>query len=286
MNVIFKNKNGCLIKIKNEMKKIAFTLMTLFALALMAGSAIAQTNTTPYAGGTYSYTLNGIKVANESTATVTYTGSGVTLPDPITVATTDNSITFDVTYLDGATDGTLQLTLEDGTSGCSNFIQLAIDVQAMPALDLAVVASETEICQSTNSTPADNTAASVGETNSFTFTVTPTVTNVSSGYSYGYTIALPGTTSLDGYTVTYAGSGTYNSDGTVTGKTDTNPDVFTITFNTTTGIAAETIEATLSSATMTVTTTSGEGTYTGTFSNDTDNAVVKALPSIGSFTIE
>jgi len=37
---------------------------------------------------------------------------------------------------------------------------------------------------------------------------------------------------------------------------------------------------------MTVTTTSGEGTYTGTFSTDTDNVVVKALPSIGSFTIE
>ena len=30
------------------MKKIVFTLMTVFALALMAGSAVAQVNCTPY----------------------------------------------------------------------------------------------------------------------------------------------------------------------------------------------------------------------------------------------
>lgn len=269
------------------MKKIAFTLMAVFAIALIAGNALAQTNVTPYQGGTYTYTLNGIVVANASTATITYTGNGATLPDPIAVATTDNSITFKVTYADDATDGTLQLTLQDGTTLCSNFIQLAIDVQDMPTLDLSVAASNTEICQSTNSTPANNTAASVGETNSFTFTVTPTITNVSANYTYGYTIALPATSNLDGYTISYSGSGDYDSDtGIVSNKADTSDDVFTVTFNTTTGIANETIDATLSSAKMTVTTTSGTGTYTGTLSNNTDNVVVKSLPSIGSFTIE
>ncbi len=56
------------------MKKIVFTLITVFALALMAGSAVAQLNNTPYQGGTYSYTLicNGIKVMNKLTATITY----------------------------------------------------------------------------------------------------------------------------------------------------------------------------------------------------------------------
>lgn len=272
------------------MKKIVFSLMTLFALALMAGSASAQTNATPYQGGTYSYTLNGIVVQNESTATVTYlTGSGATLPSPITVETTDNSITFSVTYSNTATDGTLQVTIEDGDSNCSNFIQLAIDVQDLPTLDLSILASEANpICQPVNPTPSNNTAASSGVTgNTFTFTVTPDVTNVSADFGYVYTISLPATSTLNGYSIAYSGDGSYDSGtGVVTRGADETDDVFTITYNTTTGIADEKITALISNATLTVTNTSGGGTYAGTFTTDTDDVIVKTLPSIGTFTVE
>ncbi len=43
------------------MKKIVFILMTVFALALMAGSAVAQTSVTPYLGAAYTYSVADIE---------------------------------------------------------------------------------------------------------------------------------------------------------------------------------------------------------------------------------
>ena len=272
------------------MKKNVFTLMMIFALALLAVSAMAQTNTTPYQGGTYSYTLSGIKVVNPSTATVTYSGAGATIATtPIAIATTDNSITFTIAYSTTATDGTLKVDIQDLTSLCNNFILLPIDVQDIPTLDLSILASTTDpICQPINATPADNVAASSGVNgNTFSFTVTPLITNVAANYGYTYSIALPATSALDGYVISYAGTGSYSAaTGVVTKGVDVSNDVFTITYNTTTGIPNETITATISAATLTVTNTSGSGTYTGTFTTATDDVVVKTLPSIGTFTIE
>ena len=102
-------------------------------------------------------------------------------------------------YADNAT-WYLKVTIQDGTSECTNFIQLAIDVQDIPTLD--TLASATEICQSTNSSPDNNNAACDGETNSFTFTVTPSIANVSADYGYVYSFSIPTTSSLGGYSVT------------------------------------------------------------------------------------
>lgn len=281
------------------MKKIVSTLMTVFALTIMAGGAFAQTNVTPYQGSTYSYSLNGIYSVPGATVSIQYlTGAGATVSNikingtatSNVTALTASTLTFDVTYSTNATDGKIKVTVTDiAPTSCSNFIELAIDVQDLPTLDLSILASEVNpVCQPINSTPDDNKAASDGVTgNTFTFTVTPTVTNVSANYGYTYKITLPATSTLNGYAISYSGSGSFDSGTSVVTKgVDTTDDVFTITYNTTTGIASETITATLSNPVLTITNTSGGGTYNGSLSTPSDDITVKTLPSIGSFTIE
>ena len=173
------------------MKKIVFTIITVFALAIVGNVVKAQTAITPYIGETYSYTLNGITVINASTAVVTYSGTNVTLPGNIAIAsaTTNGSITFNVTYNSGATSGNLTVTITDGTTNCSNYINLAIVPTVAPTLELAVTKSAAnEICQNLNSSPGDNTAANVGATvNSFTFTVSPNITgSLPTGATYSF----------------------------------------------------------------------------------------------------
>jgi hypothetical protein len=277
------------------MKKIVFTFLTMVVFAFVANTTFAQTNTTPYQGSTYSYSLGGIYSVDGATINIEYlTGDGATISDispatiPAGVATT---LTFNVAYSSTATEGEIRVTLtEDVTDGCSNFIDLAITPQAQPVLVLNITASELDpICQDINSNPEDNTPASSEVTsNSFTFTVEPTITNVSAQYGYVYSINItPVTSSLTNYSIAYTGSGTYDSnDGTVTKGVDTTDDVFTITFQTTTGVADEITTSTISAATLTVTNTSGGGDYTGTFTNDEASVTVKTLPSIGSFSIE
>jgi len=277
------------------MKKQLFTFVMMLALVIVAGTAMAQTNTTPYIGGTYSYTLSGLKVISDGTATVSYSGLGVTLPttNPITVTTTTTSITFNLTYTDAATSGILTVTVKDG-AGCTNFIERAITVKAKPTLAISILASEDQYCQNKNSSPlTDNQAASVGAPeNSFTFTVSPTVTNVTTAYAYDYTITLPNIAAagLTGYTITHtSGDGSWTEStgavhGTGTGTGNPIADVFTIKFTTTTGIDPKSITGTLSAASMTV--TSGGKTYTGTISTASDVVTVKTMPSIGQFTIE
>lgn len=277
------------------MKKLVFTFLTMVVFAFAANTAFAQTNVTPYQGGTYSYSLGGIYSVNGATINIEYlSGSGATISNisPATIPSDEiTTLTFDVTYSSTATAGEIRVTLtEDVTNGCSNFIDLAITPQTQPTLALNITASETEpICQKTNLDPDDNTPASTGVTsNSFTFTIEPTVTNVSAEYGYVYSVDFtPVTSTLTDYAIAYTGTGTYDSNtGTVTKGDDTTNDVFTITFTTTTGVADETTTATLSDATLTVTNTTGGGDYTGTFTNDVASVTVKTLPSIGSFTIE
>jgi hypothetical protein len=277
------------------MKKLVFTFLTLFALAFGASKSFAQTNTTPFKGGTYSYTLDGILSVNGATINIDYlTGSGATIDNisPATIpAGTETTLTFDVTYASDATAGEIRVTLtENVADGCSNFIDLEIIPQDAPELDLEIVASETApICQDINSDPDDNTPASEGVTgNSFSFTVSPTVTGVSAEYGYVYSIDFdPVTSGLSNYSIAYSGGGTYDSGaGTVTRGADDSDDVFTVTFDTTTGIDDETTTATISNATLTVRNTSGGGKYTGTFTSDQASVTVKTLPTIGNFTIE
>lgn len=274
------------------MKKIVFTLITVFALALLAGNTKAQTSQTPYQGGTYSYTVNGIVVANASTATVTYSGDDVTLPSPIAVATTANSITFDVVYGAAATSGTLTVTIKDLTSECSNLINLSITVTNAPTLELAVT-SVADFCQNLNGSPNNNEPADIGAAaNTFLFTVTPTISAgaVDAGAKYAFDFDLNdyvigASTAITIVRTSGDGTATPSTAGSgqiaITGATNT--QTFTVSFATTTGVASETITGTVSGAVLT-SGGSGSTTYTGTYSPASKDVVVKAMPAIGSFT--
>ena len=272
------------------MKKQFFSFVMMLALVIVAGSAMAQTSTTTYEGGTYSYTLSGITVVSASTATVTYEGggSGATLPTPISIATTDHSITFNVTYALGATDGNLKVNIVDATS-CSNYITLAIDVKAAPTLVLGVDVPDFT-CQNLG-TPVNNESAADATgtppaANVITFTVTPTI-SVASGYTYDFDLDLTQLTSgLTGFTVAHAtGNGTITGDYangfSVVGSTSAS-HTFTITFTTTTGKAAETYTGTISGAKLHIAAISGN--YDGTYSPNNDVVTVKSIPKIGTFT--
>ena len=280
------------------MKRIIFTLTTVFVLAIMAGSANAQDKFAPYPGGTYHYTLP-ITIAHVSDATLTATGltSGTSTisnisPSLTNIAITETSISFDVTYSNDAT-GTCVIAFEitDATTNCSNNIHLDVPMHALPTINLGITAT-TLACQALVASPASNVAASVpagAETlvNTITFTVTPTVDQITD-YSYDYTLTIPtdDQTGLTNYTLSYSGPGTYTEGSgsvTVTGideTTDAN-GVFTITFVTTTGIANQTITGTLSAATMTDPVNSGS--YTATLSPNPASSTVNSVPGIGTF---
>lgn len=307
------------------MKKQLFSLVMMLALVIVAGSAMAQTNNTPYRGGTYNYSLGGIIVNADGNAKIEYVGTAptgwtidavqgetdaatYTLGDniPITAGGT-RTLAFKIIYSNAATTGKIKVTVTDGaTAGCSNFIEFLITPQAKPDMTYAIVSSVPDLCQNINATPLDDNAAASGLTagatdtpsatdNSFTFTVTPVVTNVTTAFSYTYTLALPNlTATLGTYTITPAAgnNGVYNPttgkvDGTGTTAADATADIYTISFKTTTGIAPVDIEGALSAGSLTV--TSGGQTYDATTTvggSLTKTVSVKTMPSIGQFTIE
>ena len=292
------------------MKKIVFTLM-VFALVVFTNNAKAQvtpgTNKYPFEGSTYSYILTGIEVKADGYAVIEYlSGSGATITNvegsgedytgtniPITVTASPYELNFDIAYADGATDGILKVTVTDG-DGCTNYIQMAIDVQTAPTLVMKVEASSFT-CSNLNGSPADNTDATVGAAqNSFTYTITPTV-SITSDYTYSYDFDItPATSGLTSFSVTRTTgdgslSGNYANGFSVTGAT-TATQVFTVTFNTTEAVATAdyvgTIDETTNIPKLTVATTSGDGIYDGTVSANDATVQIKTTPKIGSFTIE
>lgn len=276
------------------MKKQFFSFVMMLALVIVAGTAMAQTKTTPYAGGKYTYTISGLKVISDGTATITPSSASMVVSNikdqaSNTIAlnailTTTTALTFDVTYGAAMVAGAQSITFEltDG-AGCKNNIHLNVIVQASPAIAFAISASETAICQNLNASPADNVAASIGATNTITFTVTPDVTNLSSDYTYTYKVNLSGT-GLDTYSIVHtSGDGSYSAGtvtGTKTGGADPVADVFTVTFKTTTGIAPVTIPGAITDGSITVT-SAGNANYTS--SNASQAVNVKTMPSIGTF---
>ena len=281
----------------NVMKKIVFSLMTLFALALMAGSAFAQTATTPYVGVSYTYNLGGIVVANNSTAVVTYNGTGATITTtPIALTSASTSLSFSVVYSDGTGtgEGDLTVTITDDVTGCSNLINLHIVPTPAPTLELAVSASVTDLCQNLNSSPNDNEAADIGAAdNTFTFTVTPTTTgtlNAGDTYSFDFDLNdyfIGATTAI---TIEHTtGSATANPSGAVgsqiviTNAPHDEAQVFTVTFATTTGLPNETINGAASDGELQVGGTV-PATYIATYNPSNVDVVVKSTPAIGVFT--
>jgi len=286
------------------MKKLFFSFVMLVTLVIVAGSAMGQDKKNPYQGGTYDYTVSGILVQTQGTAKIEYLGgsgasfSNVNLADAgsglYTVPTGGTALTFKTTYSSSATAGKIRVTITDGsgTGSCVNFIEMSINPKALPLYAVTVTTSNSEFCQNTTSTPADVTAASVGQTNTVTFTVKSSVLNLAStsNYSYTYTVDLTGT-GLDAYgvvktsgngTCTPSGSSAFVVNGSMTDGSASIPDqVFTITFKTTTGKAPIIIPGTLVSASITVP-DAGNKVYNASPTTAAPSKV-NTMPSIGTF---
>lgn len=309
------------------MKQKIFTLVLMLAMVFVASSAWAQTAVTPYQGGTYTYTLSGIELNSAGTGRIilndndnaltpdlaitgnwsvpravdqddaSLTPTGNTNYYGITVADGTTSIEFDITYAATIPTGLhyLYLELSQTVGGCTNFIKMDITVAAIPTLSLAI-SGPADFCQAIQTATAvsNNTAASSGMSNTFTFTVTPTFSAgaVGAGATADFTCSLNdfvfGTSTTVISIERTAGDGTDNDNGApvtsainVTGATGV--QTFTVTFNTTTGLAAETITGQLSNGTLNPG-GSATNTYPATYSAQTDDVVVNTTPSIGTFT--
>lgn len=283
------------------MKKQLFSLVMMLALVIVAGSAMAINETSVLPGGTYRYVLSGVYSANNATASVSYatTGTGVTIAQvansyAIVGGATATSVTFDITYgtqTAPSASGVITVLVTDGTSVCSNSIELDITVLALPIYTLTITKDETNYLECQTRTGADNnlTDARGTEANTFKYTVTPTIENTAGNFTYSYKITLP-----DGAVLTDFNNGsgdvTGYSGGVVTRSnvSSATPDVFTVTFKTTTGKATQTLTATLDETASNLVPVNGGGTYVASMTSGgslTQSVTVKAVPTIGSFVL-
>lgn len=280
------------------MKQKIFTLLMMLALMVVAGSAMAQNKFAPFPGRTYTYNST---IALNSIGTVSVSlGTGMSLGttspsnfNAVPAATT--ALSFEIEYDETCPEGEQTIVVSiAGADGCTNQISFVVDVQALPTISLAVVASKETICPAVTPTASltpGTSAASAALDNSFTYIVTPTITPTS-GYTYdfGFNIA-PATSPLGSFTVTHTTTGTesgtvsvagnYASGWTITGSTATT-HVFTVHFNTTEGVANTTYTGTAGIATLHITDAGAGGNYVST-TTPSDAVVINEMPSIGAF---
>jgi hypothetical protein len=285
------------------MKQKIFTLVLMFALVIMAGSAFAAAgdNKEPYQGGTYLYTVNPITLITAGTAGISFSGFttdptisepkvnavAATGTNPYNIATGGVSFTFKLAYSSTEpTTGTHKIIVtatEGGGSGCTNVISLNVVITAKPTLTLTLAAA-TPSCSNVDGTTTDGTAdGHVGATaNTFTYTVTPgSMTGIT---NYAFTFGLDAYTFGSVANAKTAGTSTGGASASaplaITAATDA--QTITITYNTVEG-AGTTFTGSLSSATFTLPAATGGGTYPCTISGNNATAVVKDVPTIGTF---
>ncbi len=271
------------------MKKIVFTLITVFALAFGANSVKAQNETSVIVGGTYTYKLEGVSSVNAATATVDYTGDNEDITEisgsyTIAAGTVNGDVEFTVLYGSQgspATSGNIVVEITDDVTGCKNKITLAITVNPAPIINLAMTATEDQYCQTTLTT-TNNVAASFESPNTLTFTISKDVTNAPASYTWGYTITLPN--SADGLNAfVVKRNGVVTAPGTFSGLAATDTEVWTVEFQTSTNLDEQNITATLSAVKLTDTTSAG-GVYDETDTSDNADTVdVLSMPAIGKF---
>jgi len=288
------------------MKQKIFTLVLMLAMVFVASSAWALNEKTVFQGGEYSYKLNGISSITAATISISITDpTNITIsaPTPTSIAANsiDQSIEFDIdfgTEPDFASTGNHTLTVLINNGTCSNSINYIINVVLPPTYTIAMTETLGTFtsCQARtgagDNTP-DVTVATNDESNSFTFTVTPTITGAVAPFTYTYALSLPNaaTTNLNGYSIscpTATISGGVVTHALTTGQTPA-ADVFTITFYTTTNLAQQDITGliTLGANTdMVLSTDQGGGTYAATQTAGgvlTQSVTVNEVPAIGSF---
>ena len=308
----------------NVMKRIIFTLMIMAGLAMVANTVKAQNENVVYGGGTYTYQLDGIKTSGANgeinieygglTEEIIMTSTIVSGDEPTWVIDAEAgsyTASFTIEFSEVVTQATDNLTVTitdlDGTKACSNYINYEITVMPIPTYTLALEASIEETCQvgAGDAANNDNTPEYLGtdieaEEVTFNVTVTPTISGIIPGtqYTYDYTLAIDNLTgTLLSYGIDHS-SFTIdlenldegdNFEHTLTeGVGSPSADVFTITFNTTTGLAAQEIEAALEMTPGSAVLSSAFGgidvNADVTTGEDSDATItVGAVPSIGGF---
>lgn len=266
------------------MKQRIFTLLMMLALVFVAGSAMAVIHSTVIQGGKYPYNLNGIVMNNAAGGTGTISCpagtisnvTGWTGSSPYTVPTGSSTLTFDMTF---NTVGNTSITVVVTDGSCSNQIVLAVTVTDAPTIDLSFAAVTSPVCQAALGS-TNNLAASSGQTNTLTFTISKATTNDPTSYSWGYTIAI----SNDGLgSFVTKRNGVNASPGAISNVASTATEVWTVEYATTTGIDPADIVATISNAKITDLGT-GAATYDETDLTDNQaTIVVSSMPSIGAF---
>lgn len=289
------------------MKQKIFTLVLMLAFIVVGGKVFGQNEATVLIGSTYTYNLSDVASAVNATAVVTWETDTDVEINPVAPGfgivggAAPRTLSFTVKYGDpgeSVSSGLIRVVItNDEAPTCSNFIIFPVTVLPAPIYALAITKDETDYdpCQEragTGNNAPNATVSPADEQNSFTFTVTPVITNVpnDSTFNYSYDITLPEGTGLNGFTISSATT-TLTATGTVihTGVTNATlvPDVFTITFNTTTNLSAQTLTATLTDITtqeLQVTFGSGSGTYLAISGGaSTQSVAVNPVPAIGSF---
>lgn len=304
---MIKNKE-CKTLIFKVMKQKFFTLIVMFALVIVAGSAFGQNNNnrvapedSVYTSSTGSYSLGGIEVNQTGTLTIDFTGADATIQNVGGVAGayaggdiavpsgSPFTLTFDIVFGAVATDGVITVEVTDGaTNGCTNQITLGITVFPEPTIDIALTmptGADSLFCQTTNGI-LNNIAASVNSRDSIEFTVTPTIENDPATFTFGYSLSVTGA-GLTGLTlVKISGPGTFDGSA-VTGANAETAAIFRARWTTTTGLAQIPLIATAGTASLIDTSDGGAGAadpYAETETGDnTDRIQVKSTPSIGTF---
>jgi hypothetical protein len=276
------------------MKQNLFKLMMLIAFIAIAGSTYATNDVSVYQGGTYSYSLSGVKVNVAGTVGITF--SGFTTPPVIsdpslagsnpsyTALTTATAFTFKLKYDAGEPAGggkTITVTATETSSTCSNHINLAITVVAAPTLALTL-SSPADFCQDPNGTTDNEDATYLASKKTISYTVTPgTLTGLS---SYAFNFRLAAYTFSD--ITNERSAGTATGGGTATQAAlaitaATGNQTFDVKFSPIEGAGA-TVTAQIPSGTFTMDAAHGGGTYNLSLPSD-DNVVILGLPTIGKF---
>lgn len=311
------------------MKKLFFSLVMLVTLVIVAGSAKGQDATHPYLDATYSYSISGISPASNNRVEVYFTSDqgGSTLIDPATSYTLTSPIGADLKiatagnkfYSSTLSAGTLSfdLNLSSGTSSafksadgatkfflwikvftgdnntCSNYKYLEITPKVNNfRLDIASTGGG---CQSTISPATENTMATQGQTNSFSYTITPT--GVGNGQNWQFTLTLDktkwsylGADNIVNYvTATVSGSGAITptsaySNGVITLTAPSTATAVTVSFSisSTPGADNTDFKATLSDEKL-LNNAANKTLFTADPTNDNATVTFDKIPYIGDF---
>ena len=189
----------------------------LFRSVIVAGSAMAQTSTTPFRGATYRYTVGGIDASTLTrTARIYYstdaapgtliapgtggisvtniTGTPANPTDNnatgnyhnMTLASNTTAISFDLTFGTTVPLVASRVWIEIIQGTCSNMKYLIV-TPAANTLDYSIVASVASLCTST-STPTTAGADAVNPSTTITYTVTRI--GGTTGYNWSFDLAL------------------------------------------------------------------------------------------------